>query len=423
MGGARPAAGDHQRGRPALSTSKNTTATCTPPTALASPRVLRRFGFVRKLQRLRLVGLRDLLRTAANLPQDAARANPHAGAPPVSVGTPWGSEHPHHLESVVWADVAGIANTGPATRAQAMAVPAIARARNLIVPTIASWPLRALRGADPLDIRWLDRSDGLSSPFLRMCHTVDDLMFYGVSLWALARDVDGQVIRAAHVPFGRWTSDQNAIFVDNERAEPRDVAVIPGYHEGILNYGAGTIRHARHLIRNADKAVENPVAYIELHQESERPLTEPEIEALIARWVKARQGENGGVAYTNRGIKVNEHGAPIEHLLVEGRTAAAVDTARMVGIPATFVDVVQSGSSVTYESTEGRMAELTAFSLAPYMQAIAARLGQDDIVPRGTRIEFDTSTGAVSLPKPVSVPDDGTPPSPAAGANDPEVQQ
>lgn len=372
------------------------------------------------------MGLRDLLRTAASLPAAAAQVSDPAArslVPPVEVGTPWGTPHPHHLEPIVWADVAGLAAKQPVTRSEAMAVPALARARNLTAGTIAGIPLRALRGTDELALSWLDRSDGIASPFQRMLHTVDDLMFYGVSLWALGRDFDNNVIRAAHVPMSRWDTDgEGYILVDGEPVRRRDVCVIPGIHEGILTYGRTTIRHATNLIRHADKAVEHPNAYIELHQESEAPLTKTQIDDLIQRWVDARRGANGGVAYTNKGIKVIEHGSPHELLLTEGRNAAAIDIARLTGLPASLVDAVQSGTSVTYQNSQARMAELVTFGLFPIMGAIVARLGQDDIVARGTRIEFDLENALAALPTTVGAPDDGgptppppPPPAPAAG--------
>lgn len=368
------------------------------------------------------MGLRDLLRTAASLPAAAARVNdPTARSvvPPAEVGTPWGTPHPHHLEGIVWADVAGLATNQPVTRSEAMAVPALARARNLLAGTIAGIPLRAMRGEDEeLPLGWLDRSDGIASPFQRMLHTVDDLLFYGISLWGLTRDFDGSVIRAAHVPMSRWDTDtEGYILVDGEPVGRREVCVIPGIHEGILTYGRTTIRHSTNLIRHADKAVENPNAYIELHQESETPMTEPQIDALVKRWVTARRGDHGGVAFTNKGIKVIEHGAPHELLLTEGRNAAAIDIARLTGLPASLVDAAQSGTSVTYQNSQARMAELVTFGLAPIMGAIVARLGQDDIVARGTRIEFDLANALAALPTSVGVPDDGgptPPPEPAA---------
>uniref|UniRef100_UPI0013CF363E phage portal protein n=1 Tax=Pseudomonas viridiflava TaxID=33069 RepID=UPI0013CF363E len=89
----------------------------------------------------------------------------------------------------------------------------------------------------------------------------------------------------------------------------------------------------------------------------------------------ARRGENGGVGYTNSAIEVKEHGAINEHLLVEGRNAAAVEIARIAGIPAVLLDAGAEGkSSMSYDNAQGRNAELVDYGLRPLMAAIAGRL-------------------------------------------------
>ena len=65
------------------------------------------------------------------------------------------------LDAVVWADILG-GNVAPVARADAMAVPAVARARHLTCGAIARLPLEALRGAavvTPLPY-WCQGTDG-----------------------------------------------------------------------------------------------------------------------------------------------------------------------------------------------------------------------------------------------------------------------
>ena len=63
-----------------------------------------------------------------------------------------------------------------------------------------------------------------------------------------------------------------------------------------------------------------------------------------------------------------------------------------------MVDAVQSGSSLSYSNVESRLHELITFGISPMMDAIAARLSMDDIVPRGTSVNFDTSAIMTALP-------------------------
>lgn len=300
---------------------------------------------------------------------------------------------PNHLQAIAWADLTGIDYTGPVTRADAMRVPAVVRGRGLIATTIARTPLIAEREpALESQPEWINRTSGPLSAFHRMLWTADDLLFYGWSLWTVRRDFDGRVIEAARVPYESWDfNDHGEIIVGDELADADTTILIPGIHEGILSFGSETLRQARGLLASAERAATNPTAMTELHQVNEYPMTEEEIDRLIARWSAARRGENGGVAFTSSGVETKEHGAAKEHLLIEGRSASSIDIARLLGIPASMIDANQAGSSLSYSNTASRMNELISFGIAPLMAAITARLSLDDMTPRGTTIRFDTS--------------------------------
>ena len=312
------------------------------------------------------------------------------------LASPWQSAHPHHLESIVYNDIFGTARRH-VSRKEAVQIPALSRARLLITSTIPRLPLKAtyVDTGEPADVPyWLTHSRGTVTPFHRMLWTVDDLFFYGWSLWSLERDpVSGDITSAARIPYDRWGFDDNGnIKVDDKPVWDDDVMLIPGVSEGILTYGAATLAEAIHLANAVQKAAETPSAHTELHQTNDAPMTEDEVRALINSWAAARRGENGGVAFTSAGIEVREHGAPSEHLLINARNAVSVDVARHAGIPASMVDAYLSGSSISYANTSARMAELITFGLSPLMNSVTARLSQDDITPHGVAIEYDTTT-------------------------------
>ncbi|SDU50499.1 phage portal protein [Gordonia westfalica] len=312
----------------------------------------------------------------------------------VSLASPF-APHPSHLATVAYADIFGGRPPAALTRAEAMSVPAVARSRHLIAGTIGRLPLRVLRGDTVIETpSWVDRTDSELSPFHRLLWTVDDLMFYGWSLWRVRRGAEGAVTHADRVPFDGWAFDTSAegatiITVDGDPVPANSVALIPGAHEGLLEFAARAVRHASMLVDAADRAAETPTPNVELHQTTDAPLTKTEISDLVAEWAKARRGVNGGVAYTNKAIEAKFHGEVSAQLLIEGRNAAAVDIARVVGIPASMIDATGPSASLTYETSQGRNAEFVDYGLAPYMAAITARLGMDDLLPRGQRIEFD----------------------------------
>lgn len=297
---------------------------------------------------------------------------------------------------------------GGMTRAAAMKVPALARARHLIVTTTASLPLHVVTNGAPAAEQptWISTAPGTSA-WHRMLLTADDLFFYGLAVWGVERNEAGAIVAAMRIDPSDYTiTPEGTVEIDGRPVSDNEVLVIPGYHEGILSFASDTLRQARDLNQAAASAARTPSPVVELHQTTDAPLPAEEIDKLIAGWAQARRGDNGGVAYTNRAIETKEHSAADSHLMIDGRNAAAVDIARAAGVPAAMIDAVTPGSSLSYQNTQARMQELLTFGVAPMITAIAARLSLDDVVPPGSEIEFDT-TAAVGAASAISAPDDG----------------
>jgi hypothetical protein len=314
-----------------------------------------------------------------------------AGTMPVVVSPASPFHETDALQAVVWADLTG-QELRTVTRAAAMSIPAVARHRHLICGVVARSPLvrRAVSSALPTP-RWATRTDGELSPYHRMLWTADDLVFHGWSVWRAERDAHG-LGRVTRIAPERWETDPaGRILIDGEHVTARELILIPGPHEGILNFGATTLRRTLDNLDAAARAAANPAAYLELHYTGDAPISDEEIDKTIARWAKARKGENGGVAWTNKWIEVKEHGTHEAALLIEGRNADAVDAARLMSNPAAMADATNAGASLTYETTEGRNDQFLDYGAGLYMDAIAARLSMDDVVPSGERIAFDTS--------------------------------
>ncbi len=315
----------------------------------------------------------------------------------------WASE-PNHLQTVVWSDLLG--TDGPLTRTACMAIPALARQRHIITGTVARCPLRVIDGPTDTPVTpqplWTHRTDGTVHPYHRMLWTVDDLLWHGWSVWWAERGsaADGnRLLRGERIHPDSWSIDEvGRVFVDDEPARADEVIAIPGPHEGLLNFGGPALRRVIDNLEAAANAARNPSAYLELHYTGDKPLTNDEIDAHIERWAKARRGENGGVAFTTRNLELREHGTHEAHLLIEGRNADAVDVSRMVSSPAAMADATNAGASLTYETTEGRNVQMLDYGAGLYMDAVAARLSMDDVVPRGQRVGFDTAQLTVKAP-------------------------
>lgn len=320
------------------------------------------------------------------------------------------------LESIVWADLTGQA-ARPLSRADVMAIPAHARQRHLLCGTVARCPLVQMEGAtrteDQLQPRWMTRTDGTVSPYHRMLWTTDDLIHHGWSLWFAVRgfssDPDtqrGQLLEAPRLDWDRWRfeSTTGRILVDDLPVDSDQVILIPGPHEGVLNFGGPALRRTIDNLEAAANAARNPSAYLELHYTGDEPMTDEKIRAARAQWASARRGEFGGVAFTGKYLEVKEHGTHEGALLIDGRNADAVDVSRLVSSPAAMADATSAGASLTYETTDGRNGQFVDYGVGLYMDAIAARLSMDDVVARGKRTAFDVTQLTIKSPAPTGAP-------------------
>ena len=311
---------------------------------------------------------------------------------PTRIRSPWATGE---LSRIVWADLFGAdASAWPLTRAVAIQVPAVARARNLLVSAIARQPLRAVRLDAPVTPQpyWLTRTDGAMSPWHRMAWTIDDILFGGWSLWACERDRRDAIQRVERVPAELWSfTEAGAVQVDGrEDVDPATVLLIPGPNEGILTAARETILAARQQELMWQRRIAAPIPAVEIHQTTDEPLTVDEIDQLIADWVAARSDPDGAVAFTPNNVELRIHGNAVTDLLIEARNAVALDLANHTSLPAQMLNASLSTASLTYSNSEIARGELGT-SAGLYADPIAARLSMDDVVPRGQRVAFDLS--------------------------------
>jgi len=349
--------------------------------------------------------------------------------PTAGVLSPWARDD-SFLERVVVPDIWPDTVPRPMTRGEAMQVPAVSRSRHLISATVASLPLVALSGADPAGYQpqWCFVTDGQlgdltddqalrygltggQSPFQRMLATADDLLFTGYSLWLVTRWIWRDrwfPNRMVHLPYGAWQVDpQTGRFVDRQ-GHPfcagesgdgdellTDVVLIPGPHDGVLTFGAATIRAASTLELTAAEVARTPFR-LGVHQTSEITLTPAERREIVAE-VRQALADNGGILYTNSALELTEYRLDSSELLVGGRQAAALDVARHMNIPGAMIDAEPTGSSLTYSNPESRNSQWLDYGLSSYLDAIGAALSMDQVVPSGQRVAFDTSSLTTTL--------------------------
>lgn len=296
---------------------------------------------------------------------------------------------PTHLQAATLAHLWDLTqDTTPVSRAQAMAIPAVARGRNIICQQVGRVAWEARTGTS----RTKDQPAILTQPegnararALTYTWTADALLFYGRAWWIVtAREERGRPTRVEWVPETQITWDETTFFVRGKAIPFHDIIRIDGPHEGLLTFAQDTLKSARAISRAYGRTASNPTPTIELHQTMGDKLTSDEIDALVNRWITARNSPTGGVSYTNQAIELKTHGLPAEQLLIAGRKAVTLEVAQAMGLPAWAVDGEVGGSSITYSNSPSRSRELLDYTLSGYFDAIAGRLSLDDILPRGT---------------------------------------
>lgn len=334
------------------------------------------------------MAIRDLFKRRGSA--DAPVTNvPGVGVAASGIASPWSDTQ---LSGLVWADIFGEEHR-PVTRADALRVPSVAAARNRIIEKLAGRPLvdYTADGRATSQPLWIERTDNALaiSPWHRMAATLDDLIFYGWSLWAVQRAADGSVTQALHIPFERWNAQNDGtILFDGVEAPADQIILISGPHEGILNCAADTIRAGLDLERAWRSRARNPAPNIILEEREDNGMTVEEATPYVKAVAAARRNPDGAVMFTPYKINARIEGNSGESFLESARNAIRIDVAAYFDLTAQSVEASKSQSTLTYETAE--TAERQASDrMAFWSEPIEHRLSLDDVVPRGHRIRFN----------------------------------
>lgn len=307
------------------------------------------------------------------------------------------------IDSLSGASYFGLANT--ATREEAMSVPVVSRARNIICSSISSIGLEVIdnttgmeaEGGTPRVIRTPDPRVTGATTYVWTC---EDLLFYGYAYWQITELFsDTQRVRSVQrVAPQRVTIQTNAMATEIEyymvdgSPVPNygigSLVVFNGVDEGLLNRAGRTIKTGAELERAAAMYAREPVPSMVLKSNG-TALPADRIAKLLNSWGEARR--NRGTAFLNADVTLETVGFDPEKLqLAAARSYIATELARATGIPAYYVDA-ETGSSMTYSNAVNQRQTLLDFSLIPLMTAISERLSMPDFIPSTQRVKYDLS--------------------------------
>lgn len=307
----------------------------------------------------------------------------------------------------------------PLTRADAMQIPGVAKLRNLLVATISPLPLVALDklSADrvPNQPTFLYRTNALQAPEDRTAATVDDLLFYGASLWIVERGAGdspkgGPILSAAWVPFNEWQfeTDPNTgqavmSVLNTPLPESSYILFNVPLYDGLLSLASRTMRGAKAVEEAWVARAKNPIPLLALKLEEDVDLDQDEIDAIAASWTVRRNSTINTVGVLPKGVSLEAIGQSETSLFQSARNAARGDIGSFANVNAAMLDGTSGVNSMTYTTKDGERSIFLTEALPMWTTPITARLSMDDVVPSGQRVRFDLSE-LISVPTATGTP-------------------
>jgi HK97 family phage portal protein len=283
------------------------------------------------------------------------------------------------------------------SRKDAMSVPSVARARNLICGTVASIPLEYYKKSTGEVIappRWINQLSKNQPSFVTLTWVVDSLLFYGVSYLLITERYaeDGRPSAFEWVANTRvtFTTDLYGIhvtqyYVDASPVDMNDIVTIQGFDEGVLDRGGRTIQGAIDIERAAAQNSANPQPAGFL-KNSGADLPPSEVQGLIAAWKRARQ--NNSTAYLTSTLDYSPVAfSPRDMQYTDSVQSYSTQIARMMNVPAYYLSA-DMNNTMTYANVQDERKQFYALSIEPYIQAIQTRLSMDDISTSGHEVRF-----------------------------------
>jgi phage portal protein BeeE len=296
------------------------------------------------------------------------------------------------LESFISPDSAAV------TREAVWSVPAFAAGLQVIAGTIGALPLHRIERATWSEVTeeaaFLEQMDPEEATSATLTKLAEDLVLhpygylvvlarYASSFPQWARYVPAETVTPPTEPGGPYRINANG---STWTVPATDVLRFPSPTPGLLNIGARTILTSLSLEMAARRfaSVEMPAGALKNRGVD---LTADQVDELLSRWDRARATRT--TAYLNAALDYETFtwdAAQIQ--LVEGREHQVAEAARLLNLPARYLNAPMS-HSLTYTTTEGQRRELTDLSLRPYLAAIEDRLSLGDVTPRTQEVRFD----------------------------------
>jgi phage portal protein BeeE len=337
------------------------------------------------------------------------KVNKAAISPPPAKAAAAGAMNPGYNSSNVGANMIGQYYTyrEGQLRAEAISIPAISRARDLLASVIGCMPLQMYNemwnGEEMERVyiaprSWLRRPDPTVPYNFLMSWTFDDLYFYGRAFWYItSRTADGYPASFSRLPAGSvtttdmagpvWFAPSKEVYFQGGQIDPANLVQFLSPTQGMVYSSQAAIETAIKIqdarARNASSSIPAGV----LMQTGGEPLSAQELADLAAAFNSARA--------TNQTAALNEFlkyepttMSPDKMLLIESANYSALETGGRIGNVPPYLIGVSTGS-YSYQSSQQARMDLLFFGVKLYADAIAETLSMNNVLPNGTFVSFD----------------------------------
>ena len=283
------------------------------------------------------------------------------------------------------------------SRKDAMSVPSVARARNLICGTVASIPLEYYNkrtGEVMAAPRWINQLSKNQPSFVTINWIVDSLLFYGNAYLRVTERYaeDGRPSAFEWIANSRvtFTTDLEGImitqyYVDANPIDMNDIVTIQGLDEGVLERAGKTIQAAIDINRAASISAATPMSSGIL-KNTGADLPPQEVSGLLAAWKRSRQ--NNSTAYLTSTLEFQStQFSPKDMMYNEAIQNLSTEIARAMNVPAYYLSADQN-TTMTYANVTEERKQFYALSIEPFIQAIQTRLSMDDISTSNHEVRF-----------------------------------
>lgn len=290
-------------------------------------------------------------------------------------------------------------------RAEAITIPSVQQARNIICGIISGMELNTYQkatGEEIPNLPWVNQLTKNAPNNVTLAWIVDSLIWYSVAYLQISEiyQDDNRPARFEFVTNSRVTVELNKdntyvenYFVDGKVVPQNGIGSLVTIQLGkdpLLTSGARILRAAADLEKAAAVAAATPVPSGILKNNG-ADMGEKEVAGLLAAWRKAR--ESRATAYLTSSLEYQATAfSPKDMAYVDALQNMSAQVARLFNIDAFYLNCDMNNSMV-YQNILDNRRQLVSFTLAPYIQAVERRFSMDDLSPMTQEIRFDIDSG------------------------------